>query len=42
MEWPRAQDLLADPRRRHLCWSLLEPGDYPGWTWCGTARIEEI
>lgn len=26
-----AEDLLAGPRGRRLCWSLLEPGDYPGW-----------
>lgn len=31
MEWPSAEDLLAGPRGRRLCWSLLEPGDYPGW-----------
>ena len=31
MGWPRAEDLLAGPRGRRLCWSLLEPGDYPGW-----------
>jgi hypothetical protein len=40
MEWPRAQDLLAGPRGRRLCWSLLEPGDYPGWdlVWDGAHR----
>jgi hypothetical protein len=40
MEWPRAEDLLAGPRGRRLCWSLLEPGDYPGWdlVWDGAHR----
>ena len=40
MQWPRAQDLLAGPRGRRLCWSLLEPGDYPGWdlVWDGAHR----
>ena len=31
MEWPDAENLLAGPRGRRLCWSLLDPGDYPGW-----------
>ncbi len=30
MSWP-AEDLLAGPRGRRLCWSLLDTGDYPGW-----------
>jgi hypothetical protein len=40
MEWPRAEDLLAGPRGRRLCWSLLEPGDYPGWdlVWDGAQQ----
>jgi len=40
MEWPRAEDLLAGPRGRRLCWSLLNPGDYPGWdlVWDGAHR----
>src|ERR1700684_2375624 len=40
MEWPRAEDLLAGPRGRRLCWSLLDPGDYPGWDllWDGAPR----
>jgi hypothetical protein len=40
MEWPSAEDLLAGPRGRRLCWSLLEPGDYPGWDllWEGAHR----
>jgi hypothetical protein len=40
MEWPRAEDLLAGPRGRRLCWSLLDPGDYPGWdlVWDGAQR----
>jgi hypothetical protein len=40
MKWPRAEDLLAGPRGRRLCWSLLEPGDYPGWdlVWDGAHR----
>ena len=40
MEWPRAEDLLACPRGRRLCWSLLDPGDYPGWdlVWDGAQR----
>lgn len=40
MEWPRAEDLLAGPRGRRLCWSLLEPGDYLGWdlVWDGAGR----
>jgi hypothetical protein len=40
MEWPRAEDLLAGPRGRRLCWSLLDPGDYPGWelVWDGAHR----
>jgi hypothetical protein len=31
MGWPDAGDLLAGPRGRRLCWSLLDPGGYPGW-----------
>jgi hypothetical protein len=27
MGWPDAEDLLAGPRGRRLCWSLLNPGD---------------
>jgi len=40
MGWPRAEDLLAGPRGRRLCWSLLEPGDVPGWdlVWDGAQR----
>jgi hypothetical protein len=40
MEWPKAEDLLAGPRGRRLCWSLLEPGDFPGWdlVWDGAHR----
>jgi hypothetical protein len=40
MGWPRAEDLLAGPRGRRLCWSLLEPGDFPGWdlVWDGAQR----
>src|ERR1700722_1183675 len=40
MERPRAEDLLAGPRGRRLCWSLLNPGDYPGWelVWDGAHR----
>jgi hypothetical protein len=30
MSWP-AEELLAGPRGRRLCWSLLDAGDYPGW-----------
>jgi hypothetical protein len=30
MSWP-AGELLAGPRGRRLCWSLLEAGDDPGW-----------
>jgi hypothetical protein len=41
VEWPRAEDLLAGPRGRRLCWSLLEPGDYPGWDLVWTPRIGE-
>ena len=26
-----AEILLEGPRGRLLCWSLLDPGDYPGW-----------
>jgi hypothetical protein len=28
---PDAEILLEGPRGRFLCWSLLGPGDYPGW-----------
>ena len=37
MGWPDAGDLLAGPRGRRLCWSLLDLGGYPGWTrvWAG-------
>jgi hypothetical protein len=40
VEWPRAEDLLAGPRGRRLCWSFLEPGDYRGWDllWDGAHR----
>jgi hypothetical protein len=40
MEWPRAEDLLAGPRGRRLCWSLLDPADDPGWdlVWDGAHR----
>lgn len=31
MEWPDAENLPAGPHGRRLCWSLLDPGDYPGW-----------
>jgi hypothetical protein len=31
MNWPDAEDLLAGPRGRRLCWSLVDPGDHPGW-----------
>jgi hypothetical protein len=31
MGWPNAEDLLAGPRGRRLCWSLLDPGEYPRW-----------
>jgi hypothetical protein len=29
--WTDASDLLAGPRGRRLCWSLLAPGDCPEW-----------
>jgi len=32
MGWPDAGDLLAGPRGRRLCWSLLDLDGYPGWT----------
>ena len=40
MKWPRAEDLLACLAGRRLCWSLLDPGDYPGWdlVWDGAQR----
>jgi hypothetical protein len=28
---PDAEIPLEGPRGRFLCWSLLDPGDYPGW-----------
>src|SRR5258706_519158 len=31
MSWPDSEDLLAGPRGRRLCWSLVDPGDHPGW-----------
>ena len=31
MSWPDTEDLLAGPRGRRLCWSLVDPGDHPGW-----------
>jgi hypothetical protein len=31
MEWPDAEDLLAGPRGRRLCWALLNPGDCAEW-----------
>jgi hypothetical protein len=31
MTWPDAEDVLAGPRGRHLCWSLLDPGDCSAW-----------
>jgi hypothetical protein len=31
MAWPDAELLLEGPRGRRLCWSLIDPGDYPGW-----------
>jgi hypothetical protein len=31
MGWEDAGDLLAGPRGRRLCWSLLDPGDCPEW-----------
>jgi hypothetical protein len=39
MEWPDAENLLSGPRGRRLCWSLLDPGDYPGWdrVWDGAS-----
>jgi hypothetical protein len=37
MGWPDAGDLLAGPRGRRLCWSLLDAGDGAGWirVWTG-------
>src|SRR5258708_36825054 len=31
MSWPDAEDLLAGPRGRGLCWSVVDPADHPGW-----------
>lgn len=31
MGWPDAESLLEGPRGRRLCWSLIDPGEYPGW-----------
>lgn len=31
MTWPDAEDVLAGPRGRRLCWSLLDPGDCLAW-----------
>ena len=31
MSWPDSEDLLAGPRGRRLCWSLVDAGDHPGW-----------
>jgi hypothetical protein len=31
MSWPDAGDLLAGPRGRRLCWSLVDGGDHRGW-----------
>jgi hypothetical protein len=32
MGWPDAESLLAGPRGRQVCWSLLDPGDCPEWS----------
>jgi len=31
MSWPDSAELLAGPRGRRLCWSLVAPDGHPGW-----------
>jgi len=40
MGWPdAAEGLLAAPRGRRLCWSLLEPSGYTGWDYSIAASV---